>query len=233
MPTVRIILSILIMVSCSLAAETPGPSDDNLRLIARELYGRGLLDRLEYSAIGDVSSDSLDGFESTLDSRFRALMDDYLASENIPGIRISLEALERNYQGERSQNYLKLSPRARIDFSDRLSANILYTLDPELADDPRYEGKSWSGFAGLAENATLDYKTSDFDIRFGIETISWGHGRQGNLMFASEAIPMTVLAASYRRSIFDFETVIGFLEPLRESPGDGTADTLAFSGQQR
>lgn len=217
------------------AAEIPigNPVSDRLFLLARELYGRGALDRFEYGAIGDLRAGNLDPFEQRLRAEYLIQSEDFTPSFSQPTITADLTVLERNRQTSINRNFIKLFPRVRADFNPNLSAALLYRIDGELDDDPRYDGKSWKGVAGFVETATIDYNRPHFGLRFGIERLSWGYGRTGNLMFSDQAMPLTMLALSYRRSIFDFEVLAGFLNPLKDQLDRMVDDTSFFTSQQR
>jgi hypothetical protein len=230
----RLIILILLINSPLIASEIPvgSPVSQRLFTVARELYGRGLIDRYEYAAIDTPGSARNDA--GGLIEGFNLLYGEFHHPYVSPKIYTDLNILECNREKTSNSNFIKIFPRVNIDFSPKLSANILYRIDGELSRDSRYDGKSWRGFAGFAEDATIDYGTGGFDARFGIERLSWGFANYGNLMFAEQAMPMTVLAASYRRWIFDFEAATGFLNPLKSEMDLSNTDSLHyFTSQQR
>jgi hypothetical protein len=231
----RLLFIFILTNSVIWAVEIPvgSPISDPLFSVSRELYGRGFLDRFEYAAIGNVSKDGQNAFEKNLLGQFAALSNEYNLPYESPKIQASLSIIESNRQQVSNSNYIKLFPQINIDFSQKLSANILYRVDGELTRDPRFDGKAWRGIAGFAENATINYKTDDFTAKFGISRISWGFAHYGNLMFSRQAMPMTMLAFSYRRWIFDFETATGFLSPLKNQLDSASIDTSFFTSEQR
>jgi hypothetical protein len=233
----RLVFSVSLLLSASLlsAAEIPvgSPTSDRLFIVARELYGRGILDRLEYSSIGEVSDRKLGTFESQLKGLFNELADGFNHKGQTPCLRTSLDVIESNRQRISNANYVKLFPQVKIAFNPRLSATLSYRVDGELDNDPRYDGKSWNGIAGFAENATIDYESDDFELRAGVERISWGFGRFGNLMFARQALPMTMIGFGYHRWIIDFESIVGFLSPIKGELDRMEGDTSFFTSQQR
>jgi hypothetical protein len=231
-----LIISLIFPVVCISAAEIPvgNPITEPLFVVARDLYGRGALRTLEYSRLGELSLNDANDTARKLGKRFDLLSQDYYsAGRHLPGLRAGLELVESNRQNDGDINYVKFFPYVRADFNEKLSANLLYRIDAELDNDPRYDGKSWDGIAGFPENATLDYRADDFSLRFGIERLSWGFGQYSNLTFARQAMPMTVVGLSYRRSIFDFESVVGFLSPLKDQLDLMENDTSFFTSQQR
>jgi hypothetical protein len=231
----RLIIFLILTNSLLWAAEIPvgSPISDPLFSVSRELYGRGFLDRFEYAAIGNVVSEGHNAFENNLIIKFTTLSEDYTRPYSSPNFRARLNILESNRQQESNSNYVKLFPEINVDFSSKLSADILYRVDGELARDARFDGKAWRGIAGFAERATINYKTDDFEARFGIDRLSWGFARYGNLMFSRQAMPMTMLAFSYRRWIFDFEAATGFLSPPKDQLDRATIDTSFFPNEQR
>ncbi len=147
--------------------------------------------------------------------------------------RETSRVVNTNYQKIKNSNYLKVFPGLRLDFSSRFSSTVVYRIDRELATNPRYDGEKWSGFAGFAENSTIEYKTHDFGISAGIERLSWGFGRTGNLMFSREAMPFTAITLYYRRKLFEFRSISGFLNPIKEELDRTGHDSSYFTGQQR
>jgi hypothetical protein len=218
-----------------MAAEIPvgSPISERVFDLSRELYGRGIIDRYEYAAIDPPLSEGNNLFEKNLIEQFGGLYNDYYKPYSSPKFSAGLSVMESNRQQTSNSNFIKFFPEINIDFSQRFSVKVLYRVDGELSRDPRYDGKTWNGIAGFAENATINYKTRDFEARFGIERLSWGMAGYGNLMFASRAMPMPLLAFSYRRWIFDFETATGFLNPLKEELDRNASDTSYFTNQQR
>jgi hypothetical protein len=231
-----IIILLVFEVSLSNANEIPvgSPISDRLILIARELYGRGIINKFEYSAIGDTIAGQFDAQQRQLIDQFYLIKKSFsYGGSRTPWIAANLDAIESNRQQSSNSNFIKLFPLIRVDFNDRLSSTVLYRIDGELGRDPRYDGKTWRGVSGFPENATLDYKTNDLGIRFGLERISWGYGNYGNLMFSNQAMPMTVIGFTYHRWIFDYEEVIGFLSPIKSELDSMQADISYFTDQQR
>jgi hypothetical protein len=232
----RRLLCFLILINTPIwASEIPvgSPISDQFFTVSRELYGRGFLDRFEYAAIGKIVSDGNNTFEKALIGQFNRLSEYYNQPYLSPKFQAKLNIIESNRQRVSNSNYVKFFPEIKIDFSPKLSANILYRVDGELAREPRFDGETWRGIAGFAENATINYNTGDFNARFGIERLSWGFAHYGNLMFSRQAMPMTLLAFSYRRWIFDFEAATGFLSPLKDQLDRGISDTSFFTSEQR
>jgi hypothetical protein len=230
----RLICIFLIANSTLMASEIPVGSlvSDRLFSVSRELYGRGLLDRFEYAAI-DTPGSAGNNVEGLIE-QFHQLCGEFHRPYVSQKIYADLNVIESNRERVTNSNFIKLFPRANIDFSPKLSADILYRVDGELSRDPRYDGKTWRGIAGFAEDATINYRSGGFEARFGIERLSWGYADYGNLMFAKQAMPMTLLAASYRRWIFDFETATAFLNPLKSEMDLTNTDSLNyFTSQQR
>jgi hypothetical protein len=232
-----IIIAIICLIQISLlsASEIPvgSPVSDRLFIISRELYGRGLIDRFEYSSIGNASSSPSSSFEQNLIEQLNSLKNDFISDDSSSSILFSGDIIEKNIEAKSNRNYLKAFPYIRINFNKKLSANILYRIDGELSYDPRYEGKEWNGIAGFPENATLEYRSADFGLRFGTERLSWGFADYGNLMFSRQAMPMPLLGVNYHRWIFDFQSVLGFLSPLKNQLDKMENDTSFFTSQQR
>lgn len=231
----RYLSFLLLLASTAVAAETPvgSPVSDRLYTISRELYGRSLMDRFEYAAMEKPIGDGSNIFDKNLIEQFNILYNEYNRPYSSPKFTADLNIIESNRQHKSNSNYLKLFPEVKIDFNQKLSANILYRIDGELNRDPRYDGKTWDGIAGFPENATLDYRSGSLEARFGIERLSWGNASYGNLMFARQAMPMPLLAISYHRAIFDFETATGFLSPLKTQLDSSTIDISFFTSEQR
>ena len=229
------ILFLVVLYLSVYPAEVPvgSPVTGPLFVMARDLYGRGFLDVLEYSSIGEPSLEDANGLIMRIGRRLEQIRGEYMNLESTPGISARIEIVESNRQDTHNTNYLKFFPRIKIGLSEKLSANLLYRIDGELDNDSRYDGKSWNGIAGFPENATIDYQDDSFGLRFGIERVSWGAGSRSNLMFASQAMPMTLLGFSYRRWILDFESIIGFLGPLKDQLDGMVNDTSFFTSQQR
>jgi hypothetical protein len=229
-----IFASLLILSEATFAAEFPvgSPASERLFELARELYGRGLLDKFEYSNPGAFEpGDS--ALSISLVKKYEMLADDFGIRDKSPRVSAGLWLLESARFGDKNKNYLKAFPSLKIVFGRKFSANISYRIDSELTNDPRYDGKAWRGVSGMAENATIDFSDGPFAARFGIERLSWGHGAYGNLMFSNQAMPMPVLGFSYRRSIFEFQSVMGFLSPLEDQLDLMENDTSLFTSQQR
>ncbi len=211
-----VIFIILSSWICGQATEIPvnTPSSENFFTAARELYGRGDLEYLEYA--DPVSDSLLNSREAGLTVRdiYLNLKPGYESRGKYPRITGSLETVESFRYKDKSENYIKLFPYSRLDIRPGLSATIVYRIDRELSRDRSYEGKSWNGWAGFAENATVDLKLEKMKFRFGLERLSWGLGRYGNLMFSRQGMPMAVLGFSYRRGKFDFESISGFLSSI-------------------
>ena len=211
MKLLRLIILIILFVSqvsILIANEVPvgSPLSDRLYTIARELYGRGIINGYEYSVVGDTVSGGYDYHLADLVDQFYSIKHNFsYGGERKPWIAANLNFIESNRQDVSNNNYVKVFPLIRIDFNDKLSSTILYRIDGELSRDPRYDGKTWRGVSGFPENATLDYKADDLTIRFGLERISWGYGGYGNLMFSDQSMPMNIIGFSYHRWIFDYE----------------------------
>lgn len=229
-----LICLLLLINSALLAAGIPvgSPISDRLFTISRELYGRGIINSYEYARIDTPDSNNQN--DINLVNQFNILNNDYNRAYSVPKINADLNIVESNQQQTSNSNFVKLFPQINIDFNRRLSANILYRVDGELSRDTRYDGARWHGLAGFPENATLDYQAGSFGARFGIERLSWGFANYGNLMFAGQAMPMTLLAVSYHRWIFDFEAATAFLNPLKSEMDLSANDTLRyFTSQER
>ena len=218
-----------------IAGEIPigTPSSQNLFIIARELYGRGLLEKIEYYNPPAATDAGMSNNEKDLIGLYHNMIGDYLDRKEKSWIAGGLEFVEANRQEHSNTNYLKLFPQVKIDINRNLSSTVIYRIDRELSDDPRYEGKYWRGLAGFAENATLDLRLDRMKFRFGVERISWGFGRYGNLLFSSQAMPMTVLGFSFRGENFDFESIVGFLSPVGEELDQMELDPQYLTDQQR
>jgi hypothetical protein len=199
--------------------------------ISRELYGRGLLEGLEYAEPDSAAGDALAG--DYLRKNYDHLAGDLGRGGLAPRLTAGLWLMESARLSEDSENYFKAFPSLEVVFGRRFSADVLYRIDGELADDPRYSGKSWRGFSGQAERATLNFEDGSFAARFGIERLAWGHGEYGNLMFSRQAAPMTALEFAYRRWILEFRSVVGFLNPLDDQLDRMEDDTSFFTSQQR
>lgn len=218
-----------------LAAEIPSgtPSSRNLFLLARELYGRGLLERIEYCDSPAATETGKNEHEKKLIRLYQHLIADHLGESDKPRFTGGLELIEVDRQKTSNINYIKLFPRIKVAINRNLSSTVVYRIDRELSDDARYMGKYWKGWAGFAENATLDLRLDHMGFRFGLERVSWGFGRYGNLMFSRQAMPMTVLGFSFRDENFDFESMVGFLSPVKEEFDRMEIDPQYITDQQR
>jgi hypothetical protein len=216
------------------AGEVPvgSPISEQLFMISRELYGRGILSGLEYADLYYVGDSNFES-ETPLQQLYDLLSKPFLIDESSPRLSANIWLLSKSRFGGNSKSYLKAFPNARMNFGRGFSANILYRIDGELTEDPRYGGKSWKGISGLAENATIEYERESFQAQFGVERVSWGYGNYGNLMFSNQAMPMTVLGFAYHKWFIDFESVIGFLNPLKDQLDQMEGDTSFFTSQQR
>lgn len=212
-----IILIGLLYLPCA-GAEIPvgTPSSRNILLVARELYGRGLLENFEYSNPSSQPAEGRNRFEKELVENYRHQFDRFLPHPTDGHLEANLEFDGISRQSESNSSYLKMFPRVALKIRPNLEANIEYRVDGELPDDSRYEGKSWRGWAGFAENAAINLSIENMDFRFGIERTSWGYGRYGNLFFSYQAMPMALFGFSYRSKKVDFEWLNGFLSPLHE-----------------
>jgi hypothetical protein len=227
------VLFFILAIAAHSSEIPPGnPISDRLYLVARELYGRGLLQKYEYGIEGGYLDDSVSAAKSLI-RKYNLLSRDFADAESAPGISASLWLLNSLRHADKTVNYVKLFPQLSINFDKRLAAKVFYRVDGELSDDPRYDGKSWNGSSGLVENASLEYLGDSFGIRFGVERFSWGMGRYANLMLSRQAMPMTMFGLSYRKSIFQFESVAGFLSPLKDQLDQMENDTSFFTSQQR
>lgn len=235
MPVLRVAALVILFCLPGVADEIPFglPSSENLFLLSRELYGRGLLDKLEYHLPPAVTKTGKSKSERDLLRLYQNLIGDFPDQGEKSRITSRLEIVESNRQKESNSNYVKLFPQVRIDINRNLSSTVIYRIDRELHDDPRYEGKYWRGWAGFAENVTLDLELDRVKFRFGVERVSWGFGGYGNLMFSRQAIPMTVLGFGFRGKNFDFESIVGFLSPVKEELDRMEVDPQYLSDQQR
>jgi len=225
---------ILILAGITQGADIPvgSPISEQFFELSRELYGRGLLKGIEYSA-PEMTEASDGSFEHALIEKFNLMTGDLGSWGTTPRLTTGLWLVENARLGDENKSYPKAFPFLKVAFGRRFAANVLYRIDGELADDPRYEGKSWKGVAGLAENATINFEDGPFAARFGIERLSWGHGAYGNLMFSRQATPLTVLGITYRKWILEFHSIIGFLYPLADQLDRMKNDTSFFTSQQR
>ena len=232
----RTIIIIFLVATTATPAIIPvnTPSSENLYTLARELYGRGLLDDLEYSDLSGVEQRETTGFESGLASTYEQLLSTYLTDFEKPNIRFGLEAvgLDRS-TGSENKAYFKLFPKIEIDLRPDLKAAVVYRIDKEVSENPRYDGKYWKGWAGFVEAAIIKFHADRLNFRFGFERISWGFGRYGNLLFSKQALPMTTLGFSYKGEKIRFESLCGFLSPLNEELDGRIDDPDYFTSQQR
>ncbi len=235
MPFLRAATVVVLFCLPGLAGEIPSgtPSSRNLFFLARELYGRGLLEKIEYYNPPAATETGKNKREEDLIGLYQHLIGDYLGEVDESRVTGSFELVEANRQKNSNTNYVKLFPRIKIDINRNLSSTVIYRIDRELSDDPRYEGKYWRGWVGFAENATLDLRLDRMKLRFGLERVSWGFGRYGNLMFSRQAMPMTVLGFSFRGENFDFESIVGFLSPVKEELDQMEIEPQYFTDQQR
>jgi hypothetical protein len=224
----------LTLVCGATASEFPVGSTISERFfeVSRELYGRKMLDGLEYSEPWGINN-SNESFENPLTNKYNALANELDDRDSIPRLSAELWLVESARFNDEDKNHIKAFPSLDITFGRRFSAHVLYRIDGELDDDPRYDGKSWKGVAGMAENSTINYKDGPFSAGFGIERISWGYGEYGNLMFSDQAMPMPVLEFGYRRWVLEYRSVIGFLSPLKDQLDQMNGDTSFFTSQQR
>jgi len=224
-----------LLVQSLTAAEIPTyiPSSQNLFAVARELYGRKLIDHLEYADPSRKPGAARNDFERKLIANYLYLIRDYSNRRNEPTISYGLELVLANRQKKANSSYPKIFPKVRIDPCKNLSATIIYRIDNELTDDARYDGKSWNGWAGFAENATVDFSYDKMKFGFGFERVSWGLGKYGNLLFSRQALPMVVIRFAYISGKLDFESLSGFLSPLGEELVGPIDDPGYFTDQQR
>jgi len=190
------------------------PLTDRLWLLAREMYGRELLNDYEYNRLNSLNQDM---YGSRHDHLIGAYNNLYAGSTDIDNAFIKtgaglISSLKRD--DNKNLNFFKLFPYLKIQFNDKIRLNTIYRVDPEADNDPRYDGKSWGGIAGFAEYAMIDYSGENLKAGFGLKRLSWGYGSTGNLIFDKNSMPMTNFYIGYKRSIFNYEFIAGFLSPL-------------------
>jgi len=228
-------LIVLLLFSQVAAVEFPlgTPSSEYILLTARELYGRKLLDNFEYAGGFSINGAGKSRIDSSLVSELNRFGSRLIPKEDSSFITSYVEVSAGGNAGERNDGRFGVFPGFRLDLNRNLSATIVYRIDNSLTDDPRYDGKSWNGWAGFAERATVNYSWDKLKLGFGLERISWGFGRYGNLMFSRQALPMTVLRIEYRTSLFEFQAFSGFLSPLHEEIIAPIDNPGYFTSQQR
>ncbi|MEE9552851.1 MAG: capsule assembly Wzi family protein [candidate division Zixibacteria bacterium] len=210
------------------------PSSDNLILIGRELYGRGLIEDLEYYEFSPTTERGVTEFEKGLIINYECLISEYIFEYRGPEIVNGLELVEVNRQkGSDNSNYIKIFPKTRIDLRSNLRATVTYRIDRELSEDPRYDGKYWRGWAGFVEDAGIKLSFDNLKFRFGFERLARGFGNYGNLLFSRQAHPMTVFGFNFVNDKIRFESISGFLSPLKEELDGRIDDPNFFTNQQR
>lgn len=203
-------------------------------MVGRELYGRGILENLEYYDFSTPEKPGNTRFERELILNYRRLIDFYFSEFQSPEIINSLEIVNVNRQrGSENSNYIKIFPKTRINLRSNLRATMTYRIDGELSEDPRYSGKYWRGWAGFVEDAEVNLSFDNLEFRFGFERLSRGFGRYGNLLFSRQAYPMTVFGFTYSNDKIRFESISGFLSPLEEELNGRIDDPNFFTSQQR
>ncbi len=124
-------------------------------------------------------------------------------------------------ESRRSRSFESAHAGVATRLSDRLSAQVAFHLDEELAQDQSYQGKKWRGFAGDMETAVLTYNTPALAILAGRYRSAWGPTRT-NLLLSQEAAPLDGISLRYKLGgHLSFSYQLGRLNSLSPDSGSG------------
>ncbi|MBD3232666.1 MAG: hypothetical protein GF315_02970 [candidate division Zixibacteria bacterium] len=95
-----------------------------------------------------------------------------------------------------------------------------YTIASSLEDNPRYQGKKWSGFGGYGSTVYGAYTTERLHLKLGRQRMKWGSGNSGSLILSGRSMPYDGLQFTYAlRYNLKIKTFTFVLDPYEDSLG--------------
>jgi len=127
-----------------------------------------------------------------------------------------------------------LWPHAKAQIGSNFFALTRYMIDENLAKDPNYEGKIWSGFAGDAAQAYLAFNLPYFKVLLGRERIAWGQKSTQELVLSANAFPLDMVKIQGNWGIFEGTAFFAYLSPIttQDSSGDLSHVNRYLSGHR-
>ena len=88
-----------------------------------------------------------------------------------------------------------------------------FLLDTRLDENPKYLGKTQSGYASYSEQAYGLLSHKGFQFKLGRDFIRWGVGRDATLLVSDFSRPMDMFSASFSSRYFKFSYFTASLDP--------------------
>ena len=138
-----------------------------------------------------------------------------LNNENNILLRGKYEGFIDNTQGDKQAYRGIYRIGAGFNVGERIFIYSSANFDQYDYNDPDYMGYKWRGISAYMEQAYVQYRCKNFNVKFGRDFLKWGVGQSGTLVFSNNSRPLDQLYAEIRLGHLTFSYVIAELDPMK------------------
>jgi hypothetical protein len=237
--TFRLLVFILLILTSCTAPGLGSPlvglrgdiplNEDNYRGIysaVNALQSRGFLRDIDYNdypvsvpelaeSLGSIDAGHLDRYAL---KAYRYLQ--YrLRPESKAGLSVGIDGYASISDDSTGEFHWGLFPRVEYKCG-HLFFTSRYTVEDNLVDDHRYQGKKWNGFSGYGTSVYGSFRTDRLRVVVGRSRYNWGPGKSGSLILSGCSMPFDGLNAAYSlRENLQVSSFTFILDPYRDISG--------------